>query len=133
MLCEPTREVDEIGKKVVDAAFHVHDKWGPGLLESFYQIALMKEIVKRGLEVKSEVSLPVVLDDLVVENAYKMDLLVENRVVIEIKTVEKLLPVHYKQLRTYLKLSNNQLGYLINFNVELIKDGIIREIMSKNK
>ena len=130
---EPPPYLDAIGKKIVDATYKVHNKWGPGLLEHFYQIALHKELVKQGLKVQSEVYLPVVLDGENVENAYRIDLLVENEVVIEIKTVEKLAEVHYKQVRTYLKLSNNILGYLINFNTELAMDGTNRVIMSANK
>jgi GxxExxY protein len=127
---EPPKYLDLIGKKVVDATYKVHRRWGPGLFEHFYQLALCKELTKQGLDVQIEVYLPVVLDDTIVENAYKMDLLVENEVVVEIKTVERLTSAHYKQLRTYLRLSNNRLGYLINFNTELAKDGINRIIMS---
>jgi GxxExxY protein len=127
---EPPKYLDLIGKKVVDATYKVHRRWGPGLFEHFYQLALCKELTKQGLDVQTEVYLPVVLDDTIVENAYKMDLLVENEVVVEIKTMERLTSAHYKQLRTYLRLSNNRLGYLINFNTELAKDGINRIIMS---
>ncbi|CAJ35285.1 GxxExxY protein [Methanocella arvoryzae] len=128
---EPPKYLDEMGKVIVNAAYKVHERWGPGLLEHFYQIALMREISKAGLEVKSEVYLPIILDDLVIENAYRLDLLVENEIIIEIKTVEKLSVVHYKQIRTYMKLFNSRLGYLINFNTELIRKGINREILSK--
>ena len=128
---EPPAYLDEMGKIIVQSAYNVHERWGPGLLEHFYQIALKNEIVKCGLDVKSEVYLSIILDDLVIENAYRLDLLVENEIIIEIKTVEKLAVVHYKQIRTYMKLFNSRLGYLINFNTELISDGISREIQSK--
>jgi len=127
---EPPEYLDKIGNQVVDAAFAVHTRWGPGLLEHFYVRALKKELKKRGLEVEKEVYLPVKLDDEDVEDAYRIDLLVEKKVVIEIKSVDKILSVHHRQVRTYLKLTNNHLGYLINFNTELIKDGIDRVIMS---
>jgi GxxExxY protein len=130
---EPPEYLDNIGKEVVDAAFAVYERWGPGLLEHFYQIALSKELRKRGLTVQSEVHLPVIIDDMTVEDAYRIDILVENEVVIELKTVEKLLPVHHRQIRTYIKLSNNRLGYLINFNTDLIRDGINRVIMSPHR
>jgi GxxExxY protein len=129
---EPPKYLDAIGKKVVDAAYKVHYKWGPGLLEHFYQIALSKELAKQGLKVQSQVYLPIILDGERVEDSYRMDLLVENEVVVEIKTVDKLSQVHYRQIRTYLKLSNNRLGFLINFNTERIMDGISREIISVN-
>ena len=127
---EPPDYVNRIGDKVVDAAFQVHRRWGPGLLEHFYHRALYKELKKNGLNVESEVYLPVALDDEIVEGAYKMDLLVENEVIVELKAVEKLTPTHFQQIRTYLKVSNKPLGYLINFNKALIMDGINRQVMS---
>jgi GxxExxY protein len=87
---EPSEYLDKIGKQIVDAAYKVHLKWGPGLLEHFYQIALYNELVRRGLNVQSEVYLPVVLDGKLVEDSYRLDLIVENEVIIEVKTVEKL-------------------------------------------
>ncbi len=131
--CEPPEYLDKIGKKVVDAAFQVHKRWGPGLLEHFYQKALYKELKKIGLNVQSEVYLPILLDDTMVDDSYKLDLIVENEVIVELKAVEKLSPVHYQQIRTYLKVSNKRLGYLINFNTALIMDGINRQIMSPNE
>jgi GxxExxY protein len=127
---EPPEYVNKIGDKVVDAAFQVHKKWGPGLLEHFYQKALIKELKKNGLKVESEVYLPVDLDDEIVDDAYKMDLLVENEVIVELKAIEKLTPAHFQQIRTYLRISNKRLGYLINFNTALIMDGINRQVMS---
>ncbi len=127
---EPPEHVNRIGDQIFDAAIQVHKRWGPGLLENFYQRALYKELKKKGLNVESEVYLPIALDDEIVDGAYKMDLLVENEVVIELKAVEKLKPVHFQQIRTYLKISNKQLGYLINFNTALAIDGINRQVMS---
>jgi GxxExxY protein len=108
----------------------VHNKWGPGLLEQFYQKALYNELKRRGFDVQSEVYLPIILDGSIENNAYKIDLLVENEVIIELKAVEKLYPVHYQQKRTYLKVSNKIFGYLINFNSVLIREGISRQVMS---
>jgi GxxExxY protein len=127
---EPPEYLDKIGSEVVDAAYKVYRKWGPGLLEHFYNIALRKELMKRGLDVQSEVYLPIVIDDEIIEDSYRIDLLVENEIVVEIKTVEKLIPVHHRQIKTYIKLSNNRLGYLINFNSDYIKDDIHRVIVS---
>ncbi len=126
---EPPDYVNKIGDKVYDAAFQVHNRWGPGLLEHFYHRALYKELKKNGLKVESEVYLPIALDDEQVEDAYKMDMLVENEVIVELKAVEKLTPVHFQQIRTYLRVSNKQLGYLINFNTSLAVDGIKRQVM----
>jgi GxxExxY protein len=130
---EPPEYLDKIGKRIVDAAYQVHKRWGPGLLEHFYQKALYKELKQCGFNVQSEVYLPIVLDDIVIDDAYKMDLVVENEIIIELKAVETLKPVHYQQIRTYLKVSDKRLGYLINFNSALIMDGISRQIMSPSE
>jgi GxxExxY protein len=127
---EPPRYLDEIGNKIVDTAYIVHNKLGPGLLEHVYQIAMMKELAKKGLAYKSEVYIPLKYDDLIIDKAYKIDILVENEIVVELKTVERLALVHYKQIRTYMKLNNSRLGFLINFNTAKIKDGIERQILS---
>jgi GxxExxY protein len=127
---EPPEYLDKIGNKIVDAAFQVHKRWGPGLLEQFYQKALFIELKKYGFDVQSEVYLPVDIGGTIVDTAYKIDLLVENEIIIELKSVEELKPVHYQQIRTYLKIGNKQLGYLINFNTPLIMEGIKRQVMS---
>jgi len=127
---EPPDYVKSIGDKVYSAAFQVHKTWGPGLLEGFYHRALYKELKKNGLNVESEVSLSVKLDDEIFEDAYRMDLLVENEVVVEVKAVHKLTPVHFQQIRTYLRVSNKWLGFLINFNTALAVDGINRQVMT---
>ncbi len=119
-------ELERIAKLAVDAAFSVHSKLGPGLLESVYEICLTHELQKRGLSVERQVILPVVYDGIRVENALKLDLLINGCFVIELKAVEVLLPVHRAQLLSYLKLTGNRPGLLINFNVPLIKEGIER-------
>lgn len=117
---------NEIAKIVVDAAFKIHTQVGPGLLESAYQAFLVNELKKRKLLVESEVAMPVQYDGIKVDVGYRADLLIEKMVIVELKSVEKVLDLHKKQLLTYLKISNLRLGLLINFNVPLIKDGITR-------
>jgi GxxExxY protein len=117
---------NHIAKQVVDAAFTVHSKLGPGLLESVYQACLMHELRKRQLNAKSQVELPVLYDNIRLDAGFRIDILVEQEVIIELKAVESIAPVHKAQLLTYLKLSGHRLGLLINFNVPLIKDGIQR-------
>ncbi len=119
-------EVERVATQVVDAAFAVHSTLGPGLLESVYEVCLAYELTKRGLKVERQLPLPVVYDNLCLEAGFRLDLLVERCLVVELKAVEFLLPVHTAQLLTYLKLSGHRLGFLINFNVPLLKDGIKR-------
>lgn len=118
--------VDRVAKQVVDAAFTVHSTLGAGLLESVYEVCLAYELTKRGLKAERQLALPVVYDNVRLEAGFRLDLLVEKSVVVELKAVETLIPVHSAQLLTYLKLSGYRLGLLINFNVPLIKDGIKR-------
>lgn len=117
---------NEIAKVVVDAAFKIHSKVGPGLLESAYQAFLVHELTKRGISVESETPMPAQFDGIKVDIGYRADLLVEKLVLVELKSVEKVMDIHKKQLLTYLKISDLRLGLLINFNVPLIKDGITR-------
>ena len=117
---------NEIGKIVVDCAFQVHQKLGPGLLESVYEVALAYEIKKRGLSVERQVAIPVVYDDLKFDEGFRADIIVARLVILELKSVEQVHPVHKKQLLTYLRLSDKRLGYLINFGAELIKEGLSR-------
>src|SRR3954469_19588134 len=124
-------EKDEISGAVVDAAMKVHTALGPGLLESVYQKCLQHELQKRGLKVESEVWLPVIYDGVEIEGGYKVDLIIENSVIVELKVVEHLLEVHKAQLLSYLKLSCRELGLLINFNVVHLKDGIKRIVNSR--
>lgn len=120
------KETDEVASKIVDAAFAVHKALGPGLLESVYEVCLLHELNRRGLNVERQVLLPVVYDNLRLDAGLRLDLVVEKRVVVELKAVEVLLPVHKAQLLTYLKLSGYRLGLLVNFNSALIKQGIQR-------
>jgi len=117
---------NEISKIIVDVAYNVHTKLGPGLLESVYEEILYFELTKLGLKVERQKSIPVIWDDLKMEIGFRADLIVENKVIIELKSVELLAPVHPKQLLTYLKITGIKLGLLINFNEALIKEGITR-------
>lgn len=119
-------EINEITGQIVDAAMKVHTALGPGMLESVYEKCLKRELIKRGLRVESQAWLPVIYDGVEIEGAYKMDLLVEDCVIVELKVVEHLLEVHKAQLLSYLKLSHKQAGLLINFNVVHLRDGIRR-------
>jgi GxxExxY protein len=113
-------------KQIVDPAYHVHRFIGPGLLESVYQACLIEELKERKLEVQSEVYLPIRYKDKTLDLNFRLDILVEHNIILELKSVEKLLPIHKAQLISYLKLSGHHLGFLINFNVPLIKNGIKR-------
>ncbi|HUW35379.1 MAG TPA: GxxExxY protein [Planctomycetota bacterium] len=124
-------EIERVGAQVVDAALAVHRALGPGLLESVYEVCLARELAKRGLHFQRQVEVPVVYDDILLQAALRLDLLVEKLVVIELKAVEALSPLHHAQLLTYLRLSGYTLGYLINFNVPLLKDGLHRKVMRK--
>ena len=115
-----------IASEIVDAAIKVHKALGPGLLESAYQQCLIYELKKRGLKVDSEVAMPVTYDGMKINAGYRMDIVVNGSIVIENKTVEKILPIHQAQLLTYLKLSGMNLGFLLNWNVTIMKDGIKR-------
>ncbi|MEA1935940.1 MAG: GxxExxY protein [Thermodesulfobacteriota bacterium] len=117
---------NEIAKIVVDAAFQIHKRLGPGLLESVYEIVLAYELKKRGLKVKRQVPVTIVYDDIKFDEGFRADLIVEGKVIVELKSVEKIVPVHKKQLLTYLRLADKRLGLLINFGSELIRDGISR-------
>lgn len=117
---------NEISYKIRGAIFAVYNKVGPGLLESTYEAALSYELKKARLEVKTQVGLPFVYEDIALEIGYRVDILVENKVIIEIKSVDQLADVHYKQLLTYLKLSEKKLGILVNFNTDNIEASIKR-------
>jgi GxxExxY protein len=120
--------LEAIGKEIVDAAVKVHRVLGPGLLESAYQQCLVHELRQRGLNVRTELVMPIVYEGQKIDAGYRLDVLVENVVVVENKTVSEILPIHQAQLLTYLKLSNCQLGYLLNWNVKLMKNGIKRMV-----
>jgi GxxExxY protein len=117
---------NELSKIIVDIAFKIHKRLGPGLLESVYEEIMYFELRKLGLYVERQRGIPVVWDDLKMEIGFRADLIIENKVIIEIKSVEIIAPVHPKQLLTYLKITGIKLGLLINFNDALLKDGITR-------
>ncbi|MBK7431776.1 MAG: GxxExxY protein [Bacteroidetes bacterium] len=119
---------NEISYVIRGAIMKVHYQLGPGLLESVYVAALAYELRKLNLNVRVEVGLPVVYDGTKLELGFRMDILVENKVIIEVKSIESLAPVHHKQLLTYLKLAKHKLGILVNFNVDIIKDHIFRKV-----
>ncbi|HEY4234944.1 MAG TPA: GxxExxY protein [Lacipirellulaceae bacterium] len=117
---------NEIAREVVNAAFKVHSRLGPGLLESVYEVVLAHEVRNRRLNVVRQLPVPIVYDGIQFEEGFRLDLLVEDKVIDEIKSVEKITGVDKKQLLTHLRLMDKRLGLLINFNVELIKDGMSR-------
>ena len=118
--------IDEIAADVLDAAFKVHQELGPGLLESAYEACLAHELTKRGVTVEKQKAQPVFYDGITIDVGYRMDLIVNDCVVIELKAVEQIIPIHQAQLMTYLKLSNKPLGFLINFNTTYFKSSIKR-------
>jgi GxxExxY protein len=120
--------IEEVARQIVDAAIKVHRALGPGLLESAYQACLAYELRKRGLQVMCEVLLPVMYDGQKIDAGYRIDMLVENCVIVENKAVAELLSIHQAQLLTYLKLSDCRLGFLLNWNVPLMKQGIKRMV-----
>jgi GxxExxY protein len=119
---------NELSNIAIGCAIKIHKALGPGLLESAYQACLHYELTQNGLSVEKEKPLPLTYEAVKLECGYRVDLLVENKLIVEVKTVETMHPVHLAQLLTYLKLSNCKLGLLINFNVPLLKDGIKRVI-----
>jgi len=121
---------NEIATVVVDAAYKVHVALGPGLLESVYSIVLPHELRKRGLNVLVEQAIPVVYDGITISEGFRADLIVEGKLIVELKSVEKVQPDHKKQLLTYLRLADKRLGLLINFGSPLIKQGITRVVNS---
>ncbi|PQJ69058.1 GxxExxY protein [Polaribacter butkevichii] len=119
---------NEISYIIRGAIFKVYNELGPGLLESVYESILLYELEKEGLSVKRQVVLPIFYDDIILDNGYRLDLLVNNKVIIEIKSVEKLAKLHHKQVLTYLSLSKLKLGILVNFNEDNITKGIFRKV-----
>lgn len=122
-------ETEEAARQVVDSSLAVHRTLGPGLLESVYEVCLEHELCNRGLTVERQVSLPIVYGKVHLDAGLRLDLLVSNSVIVELKSVEALLPVHRAQVLTYLKLTGHRLGLLINFNVPLIRNGIKRIVL----
>lgn len=117
---------NEISKIVVDSCYHIHKELGPGLFESVYEECLFYLLVKNDVKVERQMEIPVIFRDVKMEIGFKADLVIERKVIIELKSIETVLPVHQKQLLTYLRLTGMKLGLLINFNEALIKDGIQR-------
>lgn len=122
-------ELNSISKLVINRAIQVHQTLGPGLLESVYKECLCHELVSAGLNVQKEKGIPVVWKDLKLEHGYRVDLMVENKVILEIKSIDSLADIHSAQMLTYLRLANCRLGLLINFNVTRLKDGVKRLVV----
>ena len=127
----PNEQIEQIAKIIVNSAFKVHKELGPGLLEKVYEACLVYEITKAGLEVKRQVEVPIIYDGVTLKEYLRLDIIVENSIIIEVKAVDIINPVWNAQIISHLKLTNNELGFLINFNVPLIKNGIKRFINSK--
>jgi len=119
---------NEIGKIIVDSALKVHKALGPGLLELVYEIVLAHELEQRGLKVERQVPISIEYEGIKFQEGFRADLVVEDKVIVELKSVEKVTGAHKKQVQTYLKLTGKKLGFLLNFNMELMKDGIIRVV-----
>jgi GxxExxY protein len=125
--CEPSaRDLNLISGQIIDSALEVHTRLGPGLLESAYESCLAYELSQRRLSVSCQVLLPVIYREVRIDAGYRLDLVVEDEVIVELKCVEAIAPIHRAQLISYLKLSGKRIGLLINFNVPLLKQGIIR-------
>ena len=128
MFIKDSNWYNSITERIIRCAIEVHKELGPGLMESVYEVCLKKVLIDNGLDVKSQLVLPVYFKGELLDKAFVLDLLVEEEIVLELKSLEIILPVHEAQLVTYLKLSSKKLGLLINFNVVLLKDGIRRRI-----
>lgn len=126
LVAEPSVEDDRIGKAVVDAGYRVHRGLGPGLLESVYETCLCHELAKHGLSFERQVALPIEYDGIRLGDGLRLDVLVERRVIVELKAVEEISRLHFAQVLTYLRLSDLRLAYLINFNVRMYRRGIKR-------
>ncbi len=122
-------DVEAIAQQIVDGGLQVHRALGPGLLESIYEQCLAHELQSRGLRIERQTALPILYDGLLLEGSYRLDLLIEDRIIVEVKAVEALTRLHEAQLMTYLKLSGRRLGFLMNFNVELFKQGVRRRVL----
>jgi GxxExxY protein len=124
-----TEEEDRIGKGIVDSAYTIHKALGPGLLEKVYEVCFCHELTKRGFSVKRQLDIPIVYDGLVFDEGLRLDVMVNDLVICELKALENVNPVWEAQLLSHLKLTGKRLGYLINFNVPLIKNGIKRMVL----
>jgi GxxExxY protein len=121
-------ELNQISGKIIECAIKVHRALGPGMLESAYEACLFYELNKAGLKVQRQLTLPIIYDGVKIDAGYRIDLLVEDEVVVELKAVEKVHPIFNAQLLSYLRLSNKKLGLLINFNVKLLREGVERVV-----
>ena len=121
-------EINEISGEIIDSSMRVHSTFGPGLLESTYGLTLAHELRSRGLTVATQVFLPIVYGEMTLSAAYRLDMIVENAVIVELKSVTKLHPIHEAQMLSYLKLSGFRLGLIINFNVVHLRDGVKRMV-----
>lgn len=128
MLTEPTPLENELATRIIQCAITVHRHFGPGLIESVYEACFCQELSKAGLEVVRQRRLPIVYGGMTFEDSFRLDIVVNDLIIIENKVVEVVLPLHKAQLRSYFKLANRRLGLLINFNVERLKDGIHRVV-----
>ena len=122
-------EYDEITSLIIGSAIEVHKELGPGLLESTYQTCLLHELKLKKLNVKSEMHLPVLYKDIELDHGYRIDILVEEAIVLELKVVENFTPIHYAQILTYMKLGNYPIGFLFNFDVKMMKQGMKRFVI----
>ena len=121
-------ELNDLTEKIIGCAIKVHRALGPGLLESAYEVCLVHELRKAGLSVEKQVPLSIIYDGIELEACYQLDVVVEDLIILELKSVERIMPIHEAQLLTYLKLTNKKLGLLINFNIQLLKNGIKRMV-----
>ena len=122
-------ETERIAKQIVDAAYHVHKVLGPGLLEKVYEVCLCHELTKRHIRFKRQVNVPIKYDNMTFDEGYRLDILIEDQIIIELKACDKYNPVWNAQVLSYLKVTGKRLGLIINFNVQLIKQGIKRVIL----
>ncbi len=129
MTYTPTLEEDRIAAAVVDSGFQVHNLLGPGLLESAYEECLAYELKERGFNIRRQVAMPITYKAVKLDAGYRLDLIVESQVVVEVKAIDRLLPIHQAQLMTYLRLSGRRLGLLMNFNVPMFRNGVRRIIV----
>ena len=121
-------QLNSLSREILDASIAVHREMGPGLLEVVYELCLAKELTLRGINAKNQVSLPLFYKNYDLEKEFRIDILVENQIILELKAVEAILPIHKAQIISYLKLSNKKLGFLINFNVPVLKEGFQRYV-----
>lgn len=121
-------ELNEISGRIIEFSIKVHKALGPGMLEGAYEICLLHELAQHGYKVQSQLTLPIVYDGVRLDAGYRIDLLVEESVIVELKAIERLMPVHEAQLLSYLRMSDLRLGLLINFNVKLLRDGVRRVV-----